>query len=372
MPRNVVILGSTGSIGRQALEVIEAQPDLKVVGLSAGSDGAALTEQADHAGRASGGEVERALGEDGSVELARHPDADIVLNAIVGSAGLRASIAALESGKTLALANKESLVAGGEVCLDAARRGGGRIVPVDSEHAALAHCLEGRDRDSVARLILTASGGPFRKKADLTAVTIDDALAHPTWSMGPKITIDSATMMNKGLEIIEAHFLFGFDYDSIDVVIHPQSVVHGAIELIDGGLILHAAPTDMKIPIQSALTSPDHVAFDGARIDLADAGRLTFEYPDHDRFPAIRLAYEVGRRGGTYPAAMNAANEIAVHAFLAGRIAFTDIVGIAADAIMHHDSLDAHDLDNVLAADRAAREEATKLVDNLARVGTTS
>lgn len=365
-PRNVVILGSTGSIGRQALEVIEARPDLEVVGLSAGSDEVALAEQADRLGT-----VERALGEEGSVELARHPDADIVLNAIVGSVGLRASIAALGSGKTLALANKESLVAGGEVCLDAARRGGGRIVPVDSEHAALAHCLEGRDPRSVARLILTASGGPFRKKADLTAVTVDDALAHPTWSMGPKITIDSATMMNKGLEIIEAHFLFAFDYDRIDVVIHPQSLVHGGIELIDGGLILHAAPTDMKIPIQSALTSPDHVAFDD-RIDLADAGQLTFEHPDHERFPAVRLAYEAGRRGGTYPAAMNAANEVAVHAFLAGRIAFTDIVGISADVIMHHESLDAHVLDNVLEADRAARAEATELVDDLARVGTTS
>ena len=363
--RRVVILGSTGSIGRQALDVIEAHPDLfTVVGLAAGSDADALAEQATRAG-----DVSQALGEDGAVELARLPEADIVLNAIVGSAGLRASIAALDAGKTLALANKESLVAGGDVCLAAARRGGGRIVPVDSEHAAIAQCLEGRDRSSVARIILTASGGPFRARADLTDVSVDEALAHPTWAMGPKITIDSATMMNKGLEIIEAHFLFGFDYDHIDVIVHPQSVIHGMAELVDGGVILHAAPADMRIPIQTALTAPDHVAYEGSRVDLTDVAELTFEPLDHDRFPAVRLAHEVGRKAGTYPAALNAANEVAVHAFLGGSIAFTDIVPVVADVVAEHESLDASELDNVLAADRSARGAAARLIDRLASVG---
>ncbi|MDQ3878734.1 MAG: 1-deoxy-D-xylulose-5-phosphate reductoisomerase, partial [Actinomycetota bacterium] len=291
--RRVVVLGSTGSIGRQALDVIAAHPDrFSVVGLAAGSDSQALAAQASDFG------VERtALGADDAVELARLSEADIVLNAIVGAAGLRASVAALSEGKVLALANKESLVAGGDVCLDAARAGGGTIVPVDSEHAALSQCLERVDRHEIRRVVITASGGPFRQRADLSDVTVEEALAHPTWSMGPKITVDSATLVNKGLEVIEAHYLFGFGYDSIGVLVHPQSVVHAMVELRDGSTVAQFAPADMRLPIQAALSAPERIDLDLPPVDLAQSGPLTFEELDHSRFPAVGLAYEAGRRG---------------------------------------------------------------------------
>jgi 1-deoxy-D-xylulose-5-phosphate reductoisomerase len=358
MPKKIVILGSTGSIGRQALDVIAAHPDrLAVVGLTAGSDESALAAQsATHPGALTG------IGEDAAVAMARTPEADIVLNAIVGAAGLKASIAALEAGKILALANKESLVAGGEVCRAAARSGGGTIVPVDSEHAALAQCLEGRPRATIARIVLTASGGPFRERSDLSAVTPTEALAHPTWSMGPKITIDCATMMNKGLEVIEAHFLFDFDYDHIDVVIHPQSVVHGLVELVDGSLLMQAAPTDMRIPIQAALAAPERLPSPTDGLDVTRLGDLHFEPVDAARFPAIDLAYAAGRRGGTYPAVMNAANEIAVQAFLDGHLPFAAIVPIAGEVVERHEGRDASVLDDVLFADEWARAEARALV----------
>lgn len=356
--KKVVILGSTGSIGRQALDVIAAHPDrFVVVGLVAGSDERTLAEQAaQHDG------VRTGLGEDAAVEMARRSEADIVLNAIVGAAGLKASIAALETGKALALANKESLVAGGEVCRAAARDGGGTIVPVDSEHAALAQCLEGRDRSSIARIVLTASGGPFRTRADLSRVTAAEALAHPTWSMGPKITIDSATMMNKGFEIIEAHFLFDFDYDRIDVVVHPQSIVHALVELVDASMLMQAAPTDMRIPIQAALASPARLPSEVERLDLTRLDDLVFEPLDNARFPAVDLAYETGRRGSTYPAVMNAANEIAVQAFLDGHLPFTAIVPITREVVERHEGRDASILDEVLFADEWARAEARALV----------
>ncbi|MGH2749578.1 MAG: 1-deoxy-D-xylulose-5-phosphate reductoisomerase, partial [Actinomycetota bacterium] len=259
---------------------------------------------------------------------------------------------------TLALANKESLVAAGEVCLRTARAAGGTIVPVDSEHAALAQCLAGVEMSTVARLILTASGGPFRTRKDLSTVTPEEALAHPTWSMGPKITIDSATLMNKGLEIIEAHHLFGLGYDQIDTVCHPQSLVHGMVEFVDTTTLLQAAPTDMRIPIQAALTWPQRKIRLGKPIDLADVGTIEFEAVDHERFPTIGLALQAGRMGGTHPAALNAANEEAVQAFLERRIAFVEIPKVIERVVEAHASLDGADLEAVLEADAWARRRA--------------
>ena len=356
--KNVVVLGATGSVGRQALDVIDAHPDrFRLVGLGAGTNEQALSELA--AGRDS---ITTGLGEEQNLALARTPEADVVLNAIVGAAGLRASVAALEEGKTLALANKESLIAGGDVCLATARNSGGTIVPVDSEHAALAQCLEGRNRAELERVFLTASGGPFRKRADLEGVTPEDALAHPTWSMGPKITVDSATLMNKGFEVIEAHFLFDLDYGDIEVVVHPQSVVHAMAEFVDGSFVMQAAPTDMRIPIQAALSAPEKIRFDGTRSDPRSFGELGFEPLDHERFPAVDLAYEAGRRGGTYPAVLNAANEIAVRAFLAGGLAFTDIVRVCRDVIEAHPGGNADSLEDVLEVDGWARREAERVM----------
>ena len=365
MTHKVVILGSTGSIGRQALDVIDAHPDLfELVGLGAGSNETVLHEQS-----TAHGNVCTALGEDGAFELASTENADIVLNAIVGAAGLRASVAALESGKTLALANKESLVAGGAVCLAAAQRGGGRIVPVDSEHAAIAQCLVGRDLSTVERIFLTASGGPFLERFDLDRVTPEEALAHPTWSMGPKISIDSATMMNKGFEVIEAHFLFGVDYDRIEVVVHPQSVVHGMVGFVDGSVVMQAVSTDMRIPIQAALTAPAMIRSEATRLDPRSIGDLAFGRVDRGRFPAVELAYAMGRRGGTYPAALNAANEVAVAAFLDAGLAFTEIVPVIEETLDRHESLDEADLSAVLAADAAARADAARSVATRTHVG---
>ncbi len=360
--KRVVILGSTGSIGTQALDVIRSHPELfQVVGLVAGSDEEGLARQADEFGV-----EDTALGPAGALELARFDQADVVLNAVVGAAGLAASIEALSAGKTLALANKESLIAGGEVCLAAAEKGGGRIVPVDSEHAALAQCLAGRPASSVSRIVLTASGGPFRERTDLGNVTKEEALAHPTWSMGPKITIDSATMMNKGLEIIEAHFLFGFDYDRIGVVVHPQSAVHGMVELIDGSTILQAAPTDMRVPILAALSHPEKVASDRSPIDFATVGSLDFDEVDDERFPAVSLAREAGKRGGSYPAALNAANEVAVISFLEGRISFTGITEVVARVLALHQPSPVSRLDEVLKVDSWARGAAESIVSGRA------
>jgi 1-deoxy-D-xylulose-5-phosphate reductoisomerase len=356
-----VVLGSTGSIGLQALDVIRGHPGaIEVVGLGAGRNSTQLETQAEEFGVTRSG-----LGADAALELARLEEADLVLNAVVGAAGLRASVAALAAGKVLALANKESLVAGGELCLRAAAEGGGTIVPVDSEHAALAQCLAGVDPSHISRLVLTASGGPFRNRADLSTVTPEEALAHPTWSMGPKITIDSATLMNKGLEVIEAHFLFGLDYSRIEAVCHPQSLVHGMVEFIDSTTILQAAPTDMRIPIQAALGWPDRWQGIGKHIDWAEVGTIGFEAVDHDRFPALGLAYAAGRRGGTHPAALNAANEEAVGAFLNHRISFVDIPVVIEKVLGEHESLDAADLDAVLEADGWARRRAATYIEDM-------
>ena len=364
-PRRVAILGSTGSIGTQALDVIRANPDsLEVVALVAGSDEDALRSQAAEFGVPTTG-----LGAEAAADIAQRDDVDVVLNAVMGAAGLRASIAALDAGKVLALANKESLVAGGEVCTRAAADGGGAIIPVDSEHSALFQCLSGAG-SPVTSVLLTASGGPFRDRVDLSGVTVEEALAHPTWSMGPKITVDSATLMNKGLEVIEAHYLFGFGYDEIEVVVHPQSVVHAAARCADGTMLMQAAPPDMRLPIQTALTWPFTASGVTSTIDLAEVGRLTFEPVDRARFPSLDLAYEAGRKGDTYPAALNAANEVAVAAFLASRASFLDISATVEQVLSAHEPGDASSLDEVLAADSSARAEAGRIIEE--RVGVSS
>jgi 1-deoxy-D-xylulose-5-phosphate reductoisomerase len=352
----VAILGSTGSIGRQAVQVVQDHPErFQVVGLCAHTDGEQVEDQA----RAL--EVRNTgLGAEAAVELATLDEADVVLNAIVGAVGLRASVAALDAGKTLALANKESLVAGGQACLAALRRGGGRIVPVDSEHAAISQCLGISDPATIRRIVLTASGGPFRRRPELGEVTPDEALSHPTWSMGPKITIDSATLMNKGLEVIEAHYLFGVGYDAIDVVVHPQSAVHGIVEFVDGTMLMQGAPTDMRIPIQYALSFPSRLPTDAGLLDLVSTGILEFEEVDHDRFPAVALAYEAGRRGRSFPAVLNAANEVAVHAFLGGELRFPEIAATVERVMSAHDPVDVGEVGAVLEVDGWARSEAQR------------
>jgi 1-deoxy-D-xylulose-5-phosphate reductoisomerase len=352
--RAIAILGCTGSIGTQAIEIVRAHPErFRVVALGAGRDGRRLADLARGLGVAHTG-----LGVEAAVDLAALDEVDVVLNGIVGFAGLTASLAALRAGKTLALANKESLVAGGALCRAAAAEGGGRIAPVDSEHAALAQCLEGREPSTVAALVLTASGGPFRARTDLGAVTPQEALAHPTWAMGPKVTVDSATLMNKGLEVIEAHWLFGFPYDAIRVLVHPQSVVHGIVELVDGSVVMQAAVPDMRVPIQAALGAPARFASPVPPVDLAAASPLVFEPVDDLRFPGPGLAVEAGRRGGTFPAALNAANEIAVAAFLAGASSFLDIPRTVERVLEEHSSGDALDLEQVAGADAWARAVA--------------
>ena len=361
----MAILGSTGSVGRQALDVIRRYPDrFEVVALVAGTDGASLRRQAAEFRVPTTG-----LGSEAAAEVAEHPDVDVVLNAVVGAAGLKASLAALDAGKTLALANKESLVAGGEICLDAAMRGDALIVPVDSEHSAIAACLESRDPRSVRRIVLTASGGPFRGRSDLDHVTPDQALSHPTWTMGRKITIDSATMMNKGLEVIEAHFLFGLPYDRIDVLVHPQSIVHGLAELTDGSMLLHAASTDMRIPISAALSHPDRLDAPAPRVDLAEVGALTFEPVDDGSFPAVKLAYETGRAGQTFPAVLNATNEVAVEAFLRGQLSYRGITETVKAVLDAHKPSPADTLEAVLDADGWARGEAQEVITSDREIG---
>jgi 1-deoxy-D-xylulose-5-phosphate reductoisomerase len=296
-------------------------------------------------------------------ELAAHPDADVVLNAVVGFAGLPATIAALEAGKRLALANKESLIAAGPVVAKARAAGGGEIVPVDSEHSAVWQCLRAGRAGEVARIVLTASGGPFRGRSrdELAAVTPADALQHPTWNMGAKITIDSSTLMNKGLEVIEAHELFGVEFDRLDVVVHPQSIVHSMVEFVDGATIAQLSMPDMRLPIGLALGAPDRLPEPFGAIDWHTVGALTFEVPDPDTFRCLALAYDAGRAGGTAPAVLSAANEIAVEAFLDGAIRWLDIPAVVEETLQAGTG-NADDVTDVLAADRAARERAAAAV----------
>ena len=364
--RRIAVLGSTGSIGRQALDVARAHPErFEVVALVAHSDREGLAHQAEELGVSDLG-----FGVEGAVEAAMREDVDVVLNAVVGAAGLRATLAALASGKVLALANKESMVAAGELCRRTALEGGGVIVPVDSEHAALAQCLEGRARETIGAVVLTASGGPFRSRNDLAGVTPEEALAHPTWRMGPKITIDCATLMNKGLEVIEAHYLFGFSYDAIRVLVHPQSVVHAMVELVDGSVIMQAAAPDMRLPIQAALSAPDRLPSIASPLDLSTP--LQFEPLDPGRWPAVGLAYSAGRAGKTFPAVLNAANEEAVRAFLGGAVSFLDITRITEEVLAEHDPTEADEIDSVLDADAWARDRARRVIDSAASVSARS
>jgi 1-deoxy-D-xylulose-5-phosphate reductoisomerase len=372
--RTVAILGATGSVGRQALETIRRNPDLQLVAVAANASADAVTATATEFGaglvaladpaaaeRVRPGFAGELLAGSGSVvELVRRAQADVVLNAIVGSAGLEATMAALETGSDLALANKESLVAGGELVTAAARRGGLLLLPVDSEHSALWQCLEGRDPDTVESLVLTASGGPFRgwTPPQLAAATAAQALRHPTWSMGAKITIDSATLMNKGLELIEAHHLFGLPYDRIEVVVHPQSVVHGMARLRDGALIAHVGLPDMRVPISYALTYPDRAETEAPPLDLTQPFALEFQPPDLEAFRCLALARQAGEAGGTAPCALNAANEVAVSAFLSGACGFLEIADTVAAVLERIEVEPLESVEQVLSADARARELA--------------
>jgi 1-deoxy-D-xylulose-5-phosphate reductoisomerase len=347
--KRIALLGATGSIGRQAIEVIDGHPGLELAAAAAGSqeiDGLAPLTQV-------GGDL---------VELLDRAEPDVVLNAVVGFAGLPATLWALERGVDLALANKESLVAAGQLALAAQRRGGGLLLPVDSEHSAAFQCLEDRTREAVDSLVLTASGGPFRGRTreELHDVTPEDALAHPTWSMGPKITVDSATLANKGLELIEAHFLFGLPYERIEVVVHPTSVVHALVRFRDGAALAHLGYPDMRVPISYALTYPERAATPIPALDLAAGLTLEFHAPDLDTFPLLALARGAGERGGTYPCAYNAANEVAVAAFLDGRLPFLGIAEVVEETLAAVDGAAARDLDELVEADAAARALAER------------
>ncbi len=363
------MLGSTGSVGTQALDVIRSHRDrYEVVALAAGRSTTLLAEQAAEFGVPA--DLARSCLDDSETlaELASHPDADVVLNAVVGFAGLPATIAALEHGKRLALANKESLIAGGPVVNAVRARGGGEIVPVDSEHSALYQALRAGRPAEVTRLILTASGGPFRgrTRAELALVTVADALKHPTWDMGAKITIDSSTLMNKGLEVIEANELFGVGYDRVDVVVHPQSVIHGMVEFTDGATIAQLSMPDMRLPIGLALGAPDRLDEPFGAIDWTQLSQLTFEAPDLEAFPCLRLAYEAGRAGGGAPATLSGANEVAVEAFLAERIPWLAIAEVNA-AVLDQGVGNVAGVADVLEADRVARERAQKVVSDVER-----
>jgi 1-deoxy-D-xylulose-5-phosphate reductoisomerase len=363
-PRDVVVLGSTGSIGTQVLDVCRAHPDrFRVVGLTAGGSSPGVFRQQVEEWSAAYPLLFHGLGERASVEAAALP-CDVVLNGITGAVGLRPTLAALDAGNTLALANKESLIIGGPLVTDLAKPG--QIVPVDSEHSALAQCLRGGTADEVRRLVLTASGGPFRGRTaeQLAGVTVEEALAHPTWAMGPVITINSATLVNKGLEVIEAHLLFGIPFDRIEVVVHPTSVVHSMVEFVDGSTLVQASPPTMLIPIALALSWPDRVPDTAPAIDWTRRETWEFFPLDDEAFPSVALARHAGEAGGTAPAVYNAANEVAVEAFRTGRLQFLRIVPTIADVLAAHDvrSGELLTVDDVLAADAWARHEANRLV----------
>ncbi|MCC2033755.1 1-deoxy-D-xylulose-5-phosphate reductoisomerase [Microbacterium allomyrinae] len=356
--RRVLILGSTGSIGTQALDVVRANPRrFEVVGLAAGTDSETLAAQA-----AEFGVESTALGVVEAEQLVRDIEADVVLNGITGSVGLGPTLAALEVGRTLALANKESLIVGGDLVTALARPG--QIVPVDSEHSAIAQALRAGESSEVRRLVLTASGGPFRgrTRASLAEVTPAEALAHPTWDMGRVVTTNSATLVNKGLEVIEAHLLFGVPYSEIDVVVHPQSIVHSMVEFVDGSTIAQASPPDMRLPISLGLDWPNRVAGVGRPLDWTTATAWTFEPLDDEAFPAVRLAKRVGRAGATYPAVFNAANEEAVDAFHEGRLGFTGILDIIERVVEAHEPPDALTREALVDAEAWARRTADKAI----------
>ncbi|MFZ0063461.1 MAG: 1-deoxy-D-xylulose-5-phosphate reductoisomerase [Pyrinomonadaceae bacterium] len=389
--KGIAILGSTGSIGCNTLRVVESlgSENFRVVALGAGSNVEILadqvarhlpelvsvaTEQAAHdlRGRLFARDLDLPrilVGETGLVEVATHADADCVVSATVGAIGFVPTLRALEAGKRVALANKETLVMAGELMTRAARQSGAELLPVDSEHNALHQCLKGEHHHEVRRIVLTASGGPFRTKSlnEMRSATVSDALRHPTWNMGAKITIDSATLMNKGLEVIEAHWLFGFDADQIGILVHPESVVHSMIELVDGSVIAQMGVTDMRHAIQYAMTYPERHSCELPPLDLTALATLHFEEPDCERFPCIELAYRALRTGGTLPTALNAANEEAVRAFIEERIQLTDISKVIERVMDQHNVEPATDLETVLAADQSARLLANIEIENLLR-----
>ncbi len=375
--KNVVLLGSTGSIGTSTLKVAEDLPDrIRLVGLAAGNNAQRLFEQAQKfkpeavsiSDPAKARELQTGLGthprvftgDDGLLQLATLPSADIVLIAIVGTAGLQPALAAIRAGKDIAVASKEILVMAGEIVMQEARRQGVRVLPVDSEHAAIFQCLEGKAPASVRRLWLTASGGPFRRtpKEEFPAITVERALKHPSWVMGNKITIDSATLFNKGLEMIEARWLFDVEMSRVGVVVHPQSVIHSMVEFVDGSLLAQLSTPDMCLPIQYALTYPERVSSERVQTDFTQIGTLTFEAPDPERFPALNLARRAGETGGTLPAVLNAANEVAVEAFCQRRIRFPGISETVARVMDRHQPVAHPDLPQILEADAWARAAA--------------
>ena len=380
--KKLVILGSTGSIGTQALEIVAGSEQLQVVGLAAGSSWETVVEQAGRHGvptiaLADGGAAKRAgaafkgrvlPGEEGIRELVTGTGADLILNGIVGAAGLGPTIIALAEGIDVALANKESLVIGGELTMALAAATGARLLPVDSEHSALFQLVGSESPGTVDRLVLTASGGPFRGRTDLADVSVEDALDHPTWRMGGRITIDSATLMNKGFEAIEAHHLFGVPYERIEVVVHPQSIVHSLIDLNDGATLAHLGYPDMKVPISYALHHPERADVDVPRLDLAAAGELTFEQPDLETFPCLRLAREAGEAGGTAPCVLNAADEVAVAAFLEGRIGFTAIGEIVERVLIAMPARAVTHFEDLFEVDAEARRRTEEQVRGLTRV----
>jgi 1-deoxy-D-xylulose-5-phosphate reductoisomerase len=378
--KKVLILGSSGSIGTQALEIAAGSDELRVVGLAAGSSWEQAVQQAARHGAESIAladplAAERARrswdgrvleGEEGVRELIATAGADLVLNGIVGAAGLGPTIAALAEGIDVALANKESLVIGGELTIALAEATGARLLPVDSEHSALFQLIGSQRPGTVERLVLTASGGPFRGRTDLAGVSVDEALAHPTWRMGGRITIDSATLMNKGFETIEAHHLFGVPYERIEVVVHPQSIVHSLVDLNDGATLAHLGHPDMRVPISFALHFPERADVDVPRLDLATVGRLDFERPDLETFACLRLAREAGAAGGTAPCVLNAADEVAVAAFLEGRIGF-DSIAAAIETVL--EELPAQPLthfEDLFEVDAEARRRTERQVEGLA------
>ena len=372
-PKGVAVLGSTGSIGTTALRVLDRQRDrFRVNALTANSNGALLKEQARKFSPAFVGMVESQAdadeawksGTEALIAAATRDDVDIVVNAIVGAAGLDATLAALQGGKRVALANKETLVIAGDLVRDACAKGFGEVVPVDSEHSAILQCITGHPTSQIRRVVLTASGGPFRDWTveRLATATVDDALRHPTWRMGRKITIDSATLANKALEVIEAHFLFGLPYENIEVVVHPQSVVHSFVEFIDGSVVAQMSVPTMELPVLYALTHPERVADDGVpAFDPVRLSPMTYESVDHARFPALRLGIAAGVAGGAAPAVFNAANECAVAAFLAGKIGFADIPPAISSALDRLSDLPAGTREQLLDADAAARRHVREM-----------
>jgi 1-deoxy-D-xylulose-5-phosphate reductoisomerase len=377
--KKISILGSTGSIGRQTLQVVDMFPgEFEVVGLSAGSNLDLLVEQVHKYKPAvvsimdqtrflelrqalSGLRLEILCGEEGLTRVASYPTADVLVTAVSGSIGLTPTLEAIRQGKVIALANKETLVAAGSLVMAEARKFGARIIPVDSEHSAIFQCLE-QEGKAVSRLLVTASGGPFRgkKRQDLSGVSKEVALRHPNWAMGAKITIDSATLMNKGLEVIEARWLFDLDWDKISVLVHPQSIVHSMVEYQDGSILAHLGQPDMRIPIQYALTYPNRRGNSLEKLNLVGK-TLTFEEPDLESFPALALAFEAGRRGGSLPAVMNAANEIAVQLFLADKLDFLTITHLVEKVMASHELINNPDLEQILQADAWAREKVLSL-----------